>query len=48
MENQVFTGSVAAVASINLDSEPADETIEAMLGDDDVLAVSIARKPATP
>ena len=46
MENQVFMGSVAAVASINLDSEPTPETIEAMLGDDDVLAVSVARKPA--
>ena len=48
MENQVFHGSVAAVASINLDSEPTPETIDAILGDDDVLAVSVVRKPATP
>lgn len=44
MENQVFTGSVAAVASINLDSEPPPETLEAILGDDDVLALSLAHK----
>lgn len=47
MENQVFMGSVAAVASINLDLEPPQETIDAMLGDDDVLALSIVRKSPT-
>ena len=44
MENQVFTGSVAAVASINLDSAPPTGTLDAITGDDDVLALSLVRK----
>ncbi len=46
MENQVFEGSVAAVASINLDSEPSQDTLEAIRGDDDILAISLVRKSA--
>jgi len=42
MENQVFVGKIAAVASINLDHEPSVETLRAIEGDDDVLGVSIA------
>lgn len=43
MENQLFTGSVAAVASIQLEHEPAPDLIEQLETDDDVLAVSLAR-----
>lgn len=40
MENQLFSGGVAAVATINLVSLPSDEFLEAIASDDDVLAVS--------
>ncbi len=46
MENQLFTGSVAAVASINLESAPSDEVLAAIEADDDVLAVSVSSKVA--
>lgn len=42
MENQLFTGSVAAVASIQLEHEPEDDLIRQLETDDDVLAVSLA------
>ena len=45
MENKIFSGSIAAVASINLDGEPPPTVLEAIVGDDDVLAVSVARRP---
>jgi len=40
MENQLFSGGVAAVATINLVSLPSEEFLEAISSDDDVLAVS--------
>ena len=40
MENQLFSGGVAAVATINLVSLPSEEFLEAIASDDDVLAVS--------
>lgn len=46
MENQLFTGSVAAVASINLESTPPDDVLAAIEADDDVLAVSVSSKVA--
>ncbi len=46
MENQLFTGSVAAVASINLESAPAADVLEVIAADDDILAVSVATKAA--
>ncbi len=42
MDNQLFTGSVAAVASINLEHAPSDEVLAIISSDDDVLAVSVA------
>lgn len=47
MDNQLFTGSVAAVASINLEHAPSDEILAMIASDDDVLAVSVAdrRRP---
>lgn len=47
MENQVFVGNIAAVASMNLDHEPSAETIKAIETDDEVLGVSIAFNRAT-
>ena len=44
MENNVFTGSIASVATINLSAEPSQATIEEITSDDDVLAVSLVRK----
>ena len=44
MDNQLFSGSVAAVASINLAHAPSDELLETIAADDDVLAVSVATK----
>ena len=44
MENQVFLGSIAAVATINLDANPPDEVLSSIRGDDDVLAVSVSKK----
>jgi D-3-phosphoglycerate dehydrogenase len=46
MENQLFVGSVAAVASINLDGEPGADIIEKIQSDDDILAVSVSHKGA--
>ncbi len=46
MENQLFVGSVAAVASINLDHEPDATVLERIAGDDDILAVSVSHKAA--
>ncbi len=46
MENQLFTGSVAAVASINLEHAPSEEVLAAISSDDDVLAVSVSQKGA--
>lgn len=45
MENQLFTGSVAAVASINLEHAPSDDVLAIISSDDDVLAVSVADRP---
>lgn len=42
MSNQLFTGSVAAVASISLQASPSDDLLAALAADDDVLAVSVA------
>lgn len=46
MENQLFTGSIAAVASINLLSEPPEDVLAAIEADADVLAVSVSTKVA--
>lgn len=46
MENQLFTGSVAAVASINLEHAPSEELLASIAADDDILAVSVASKSA--
>lgn len=45
MENNLFTGSVAAVASINLEHAPSNELIEQLESDADVLAVSVVHAP---
>ncbi len=45
MENQLFTGSVAAVASMYLKSEPSPELLEQLEGDGDILAVSLSHNP---
>ena len=42
MENQIFTGGVAAVASINVDSTPGDDLLETLRSDSDILDVSTA------
>ena len=47
MENNVFTGSVAAVASINLERAPSEELMEQLRSDADILAVSIDERPPT-
>jgi D-3-phosphoglycerate dehydrogenase len=44
MNNQLFTGSVAAVASIYLERSPSDAVLEAIGSDDDILAVSVAER----
>ena len=44
MENNVFTGSIASVATINLSAEPSQATLDEIASDDDVLAVSLVRK----
>jgi D-3-phosphoglycerate dehydrogenase len=44
MENQLFSGSVAAVASINLEKEPPADVMAAIAADDDILAVSVSSK----
>lgn len=47
MENQLFTGSVAAVASIHLEHSPNERVLEAIGSDDDVLGVSVAERNAS-
>ncbi len=47
MDNQLFTGSVAAVASIHLEHAPSDEVLAMISSDDDVLAVSVADRNAS-
>lgn len=42
MDNQLFTGSVAAVASIHLEHEPSESVLSVISADGDVLAVSVA------
>lgn len=42
MDNQLFSGESAAVASINLESAPAADVLRVIEQDDDVLAVSVA------
>lgn len=42
MENNLFTGSVAAVASINLERIPEAQLLEQLDGDADILAVSVS------
>ena len=44
MENQLFTGSVAAVALINLEEAPSVEVLAAISADDDVLSVSVSKQ----
>lgn len=43
MSNQLFTGSVAAVASISLERPPTEEVLEAIATDGDILAVSVSQ-----
>lgn len=45
MENNLFSGEVAAVASINLESEPPPELLDQLETDADILAVSVSEKP---
>lgn len=42
VNNQLFTGSVAAVASIHLENAPSPDVLSIIASDDDVLAVSVA------
>ncbi len=42
VDNQLFTGSVAAVASINLEHPPSPDVLAAIAQDDEVLAVSVS------
>ena len=42
MDNEVFDGAVAAVASINVDAEPTEALLETLRQDADVLDVSFA------
>lgn len=44
MENQLFTGSVAAVASINLEEAPSAVALDEIGNDEDVLSVSVSGK----
>ena len=44
MENQLFTGSVAAVASINLEEAPSAVALDEIANDEDVLSVSVSGK----
>lgn len=44
MENQLFTGSVAAVASINLEEAPSAVALDEIGNDEDVLSVSVSVK----
>lgn len=46
MENNLFTGSVAAVASINLEHAPTEELLAQLESDADILAVSVAESTA--
>ena len=42
MDNEVFSGAIAAVASINIDAEPNGELLDALRTDADILDVSVA------
>ena len=42
MDNEVFDGAVAAVASINVDAEPTEALLETLRQDADILDVSFA------
>ncbi len=42
MDNEVFEGAVAAVASISVNVEPSSELIDTLSSDDDILDVSVA------
>lgn len=42
MDNEIFSGAVAAVASINLDAMPSVELLQALRSDADILDVSAA------
>lgn len=42
MDNELFAGAVAAVASINVDVEPSEELLDALRTDADILDVSVA------
>ncbi|MCB0990392.1 MAG: hypothetical protein KDB16_05410, partial [Acidimicrobiales bacterium] len=42
MQNQVFLGSAAAVASINVEGELSPELLAKIESDDDIIAVSVA------
>ena len=46
MENNLFTGSVAAVASITLERAPTNELLDQMTNDADILAVSLSGSSA--
>ena len=48
MQNQIFAGSLAAVASINLLQEPSPELLSRMADDVDVLAISLAQSESEP
>ena len=41
MDNQLFAGATAAVASINLEKVPEAEVLASIGADDDILAVSV-------
>jgi hypothetical protein len=45
MQNQIFEGGKAAVASINVSPEPAPDVVEALVGIDEVFNV-VAVPPA--
>ena len=42
MDNEIFTGGVAAVASINVDAAPSPELLQSLRSDADILDVSAA------
>lgn len=43
MDNEIFVGGAAAVASINVDGLPSNELLSALRGDEDILNVGVAR-----
>ena len=42
MDNEVFEGAVAAVASINIDAEPSAQLLNALRTDAEILDVSVS------